>query len=116
MILLFAGLLMAVPLVGFAFSRMWYLSLGLIAFIGMGSTVQMALGNSLIQYYTDAAYRGRVMSFFMLGFGLSSLGAFFAGIMAEYIGAPWAVGSLAMVLIVITLWLMATSTRLRKLD
>jgi MFS family permease len=116
MILLFAGLLMAVPLVGFAFSSMWYLSLGLIVFIGMGSTVQMALGNSLIQYYTDAAYRGRVMSFFMLGFGLSSLGAFFAGILAEGIGAPWAVGGLAMLLIVITLWLLAASPRLRKLD
>jgi MFS family permease len=116
MILLFAGLLMAVPLVGFAFSSMWYLSLGLIVFIGMGSTIQMALGNSLIQYYTDAAYRGRVMSFFMLGFGLSSLGAFFAGILAEGIGAPWAVGGLAMLLIVITLWLLAASPRLRKLD
>ncbi len=116
MILLFAGLLMAVTLVGFSFSNMWYVSLALIIFVGMGSTVQMALGNSLIQYYTDAVYRGRIMSFFMLGFGLSSLGAFFAGIMAEYIGAPWAVGSLAMVLIVITLWLMLTSSRLRKLD
>jgi MFS family permease len=116
MILLFAGLLMSVALVGFSFSSMWYLSLGLIVFVGMGSTVQMALGNSLIQYYTDAAYRGRVMSFFMLGFGLSSLGAFFAGILAEGIGAPWSVGSLAMVLIVITIVLMAVSPRIRRLD
>jgi MFS family permease len=107
---------MSVALVGFSFSSMWYLSLGLIVFVGMGSTVQMALGNSLIQYYTDAAYRGRVMSFFMLGFGLSSLGAFFAGILAEGIGAPWSVGSLAMVLIVITIVLMAASPRIRKLD
>jgi MFS family permease len=116
LILLFAGLLMAVALVGFAFSSMWYLSLFLIVFVGMGSTVQMALGNSLIQYYTDATYRGRVMSFFMLGFGLSSLGAFFAGILAEGVGAPISVASLAILLIVITLWMLATSTRLRKLD
>ena len=116
MILLYAGLMLGLALVGFAFSKWWYLSLGLIVFIGMGSTMQMALGNSLIQYYTDAAYRGRVMSFFMLGFGFSSLGAFFAGILAEGIGAPWSVGSLAIVLVIITLMLMGMSTKLRKLD
>jgi len=116
MVLFFSVLMMAVALIGFAFSQWWYLSLGLIVFIGMGSTVQMALGNSLIQYYTEAAYRGRVMSFFMLGFGLSSLGAFFAGILAEGVGAPWSIGSLAMVLVILTLVLMATSQRVRKLD
>jgi MFS family permease len=116
MILLYAGLIMSVALVGFAFSRWWYLSLFLIIFIGLGSTGQMALGNSLIQYYTDASYRGRVMSFFMLGFGFSSLGAFFAGILAQGVGAPWSVGSLAIALVIITLMLMGMSTRLRKLD
>lgn len=116
MILFFSVLLLGVALVFFAFSTWWYLSLGLIVFIGMGSTVQMALGNSLVQYYTDAVYRGRVMSFFMLGFGFSSLGTFFAGILAQGVGAPLSVGSLAMVLIVVTLALMATSKRVRKLD
>jgi MFS family permease len=116
MILLFAGLLMSIPLVGFAFSSSWYLSLFLIIFVGMGGTMHMALGNSLIQYYTDATYRGRVMSFLMLGFGFSSLGVFFAGIMAEGIGAPWSVGSMAIVLIIITIMMMGMSRRLRKLE
>jgi len=57
--------------------------------------------------YRVASYRGRVMSFFMLGFGFSSLGAFFAGLVAEGIGAPWAVGSLAIVLLIFTLVTMA---------
>ena len=39
------------------------------------------------------------MSFLMLGFGFGSLGAFFAGMLAEGIGAPWSVGSLAILLI-----------------
>ena len=116
MILLFAGLLMSIPLVGFAFSSSWYLSLFLIIFVGMGSTMHMALGNSLIQYYTDATYRGRVMSFLMLGFGFSSLGVFFAGIMAEGIGPQWSVGSMAIVLIIITIMMMGMSRRLRKLE
>jgi MFS family permease len=116
MVLFGSVLLMGVALIGFAFSSWWYLSLFLIIFIGMGSTVQMALGNSLIQYYTDASYRGRVMSFFMMGFGFSSLGAFFAGLLSEGVGAPISVGSLAILLVVITLIMMVTSKRVRKLD
>jgi MFS family permease len=116
LIMLFAGLMMSVALVGFSFSKMWYLSLFLIGPIGMGSSGQMALGNSLVQYYSDAIYRGRVMSFFMLGFGFSSLGAFVAGILAEGVGVQWAVGSLAIVLVIITIMVLAMVPRIRKLD
>ena len=116
LIMLFAGLIMSIALLGFAFSRWWYVSLFLIVFIGMGSTGQMALGNSLVQYYSDATYRGRVMSFFMLGFGFSSLGAFFAGILAEGIGVQWSVGSMAIVLIILTIMAMAMVPRIRKMD
>jgi len=116
LILISAVFMMALALTGFSFSVWLPVSLTFIFFIGMGSTVQMALGNSLIQYYVDAAYRGRVLSFFMLCFGLSSLGAFFAGILAEGIGVQWAVGSLAMLLIVGTLLVFAFVPRIRKLD
>jgi MFS family permease len=116
LIMLFAGLIMSVALVAFSFSSQWYLSLFLIIFIGMGSTGQMALGNSLIQYYSDATYRGRVMSFFMLGFGFSSLGAFFAGMLAEGVGVQWSVGSMAIVLVIITIVVLAMVSRIRKLD
>ena len=116
MILIIAVMTMALTLIGFSFSVWLPVSMFFIFFIGMGSTVQMALGNSLIQYYVDASYRGRVMSFFMLCFGLSSLGAFFAGILAEGIGVQWAVGSLAILLVIFTLGIMTMSPRLRKLD
>jgi MFS family permease len=116
LILISAVFMMGLALTGFSFSVWLPVSLTFIFFIGMGSTVQMALGNSLIQYYVDAAYRGRVLSFFMLCFGLSSLGAFFAGILAEGIGVQWAVGSLAMLLVVMTLLVFALVPRIRKLD
>jgi MFS family permease len=116
MVLLAAGIMLGLSLIVFSFSSWWYLSLGIIILVGMGSTIEMALGNSLVQYYTDAVHRGRVMSFLMLGFGLGSLGSFFAGMLAEGIGAPWSVGSLAILLVVVTLVLMATSKAVRKLD
>lgn len=115
-ILIGAVMMMSLTLIGFSFTKWLPAVMFFIFFIGMGSTVQMALGNSLIQYYVDASYRGRVMSFFMLCFGISALGSFFAGIMAEHIGAPWAVGSLAIALLGMTLFFMTFVPRLRKMD
>jgi MFS family permease len=115
-LMLVGALVMSAALLGFAFSHWWYLSLFVIMFVGAGNTGQMALGNSLIQYYADASYRGRVLSFYMMGFGFGSLGAFFAGILAEGIGVQWAVGGMALILLVITLMMLTMSPRLRKLD
>jgi MFS family permease len=115
-LMLIFALIMSAALLGFAFSHWWYLSLFVIMFIGAGNTGQMALGNSLIQYYADASYRGRVLSFYMMGFGFGSLGAFFAGILAEGIGVQWAVGGMAVILLVITFIVLIMSPRLRKLD
>ncbi len=110
------ALMMSAALLGFAFSRWWYFSLFLMMFVGAGNTGQMALGNSIIQYYADPNYRGRVLSFFMMGFGLGSLGAFFAGILAEAIGVQWAVGGMALVLLVISSMMFFTAPRIRNLD
>jgi len=115
-LMLVFALIMSAALLGFAFSNWWYLSLFLIMFVGGGNTGQMALGNSLVQYYVKADYRGRVLSFYMMGFGLGSLGAFFAGILAEAIGVQWAVGGMAFVLLVITSMMFFMTPRLRKLD
>jgi MFS family permease len=114
--MMLATLIMSVALLGFTFSRYWYLSLFLIMFVGAGNTGQMAIGNSLVQYYSDANYRGRVLSFYYLGFGFGSLGAFFAGILAEAMGVQWAVGGMAAILLVITLMMLTMSSKLRKLD
>ena len=114
--MLFSGLILALALVGFSFSTEWYLSLFLAVFIGLGQTGQMALGNTLAQYYVDPGYRGRVMSLQMIGFGLASLGSFFGGIMAETMGIQWSIGGLAVTLTLISLGMLTFSSRLRKLD
>jgi MFS family permease len=115
LLMLFGGLILSLALLVFAFSRSWTLWLVMMALIGVGNTDVMALSNSLVQHYVEAQYRGRVMSFFALSFGFGSLGAFFAGFLAQAAGADWAVGSLAAVLVVITV-VMLTSPRLRNLN
>jgi MFS family permease len=96
--MLFSGLILSLALIAFSFTVEWGLSLFLSAIIGLGQTGQTAIGFTLIQYYVDPSFRGRVMSFMMLGFGLASLGTVFGGLMADSIGIEWSIGGLAIVL------------------
>ena len=76
----------------------------------------MTLANNLIQYYVEDEYRGRVMSIYMMEFGLTSFGGFAAGILAEVIGVQWAVGGFAIVLVFLSILALAFAPRIRKLD
>ena len=76
----------------------------------------MTLGSTLIQYYVDIEYRGRVMSFFMMGVGLASLGTFFGGLIAESIGIQWSIGGLAIILTLTTIVIYVFAPQLRKLN
>jgi MFS family permease len=114
--MLFSGLILSIALVAFSFNTGWYLSLVLAVFIGLGQTGQMAVGFTLIQYYVDPGYRGRVMSFMMLGFGMASLGTVFGGILADTMGIEWSIGGLSIALLALTMAMLLFSSRLRKLD
>jgi len=115
-IMLTGGIIMGTALVVLAFSKWWAVSLAVVVFVGMGQTVHRASGNSLIQNYTEPEYRGRVLSFMMMGIGFSSLGTFFAGLMAESVGIQWAIGSLAALLVIVSAMLFVFTGRLRKLE
>ena len=116
LMLIASCLIMSLALMAFSFSSTWYLSLGVIVFVGLGSTGRMTLGNTLIQYYVDDDYRGRVMSIYMMEFGLVSFGTFAAGVMAESMGVQWVVGGFAATLFVIALLVMVFVPRIRNLD
>ena len=116
LILLTSCLILGIALIGFAFSDSWYLSLGMIIFVGLGSTGRMTLSNTLLQYYVDNEYRGRVMSIYMMEFGLVSFSTFAAGLMAEAWGVQWIVGGFAMALVFLSVMAMFFIPRIRKLD
>ena len=109
-------IILSLALVGFSFSSSWPLSLVLIAVVGLGSTGRMTLSNTLIQYYVEDEYRGRIMSIYMMEFGLTSFGTFAAGLMAEAIGAQWAVGGFALVLVFLSVLGLVLVPRIRRLD
>jgi MFS family permease len=116
LMLLVSSFLLGVALVGFSFSSLMPLSLVLMVFVGLGQSGRMTLGNTLIQYYVDDDYRGRVMSIYMMQFGITSFAVFAAGLIAEKVGPQWALGGLAMVLIAVSLLALAFVPRIRNLD
>ncbi|MCK4274793.1 MAG: MFS transporter [Dehalococcoidales bacterium] len=115
-IMLVSGVLMGLALVVFAFSSWWLVSVLVVIFIGLGQTGHRTTGNALAQNYTAPEYRGRVMSFMMMGLGFSSLGTFVAGVLAESIGIQWAIGGLAILLVIVSVALLTFTSRLRKLE
>jgi len=100
--LLLASMLVGVSLMVFAFSRSWYLSLVVAVFIGLGHTGRITLSNTLLQYYADENYRGRVMSIYHMEIGLTSFGVFLGGVLAETIGVQWVVGSFGLLLLLVS--------------
>jgi predicted MFS family arabinose efflux permease len=76
-------------LVAFSLSRVTWLSMLILLWVGAGMMVQMAASNTLIQTIVDEDKRGRVMSFFAMAFfGTVPFGSLLAGSLAERLGAP----------------------------
>lgn len=73
----------------FSFSRVFWLSMILIVFVGFGLMVQMASSNTVLQTIVDDDKRGRVMSLYAMAFfGTAPFGSLLAGGLANRIGAP----------------------------
>jgi MFS family permease len=111
-----SGFVSGLALVIFAFSSSWALSLAFIVFIGLGQSIRGTTSGALLQSYTKADYMGRVMSIFMMQWGLMSLCTFFAGVLADVIPVQWVVGGLATALIILSTLTMIFIPRIRRLD
>ncbi|HRQ88501.1 MAG TPA: MFS transporter [Bacteroidia bacterium] len=91
--LIYAGLFgCCVFLLGFALSRDFWLSGGLLVGAGFFMIVFLATANTSTQLRSPDELRGRIMGFYSLCFlGLSSVGGLLAGLLAKWLGAPGAV-------------------------
>ncbi|MFC1533867.1 MFS transporter [Thermodesulfobacteriota bacterium] len=116
LMLLSSGIILGLAVMGFSFSRFWYLSLSLITLVGVGQSGRMTLSNTLLQYYVNPDYRGRVMSVYMMEFGLSSLGVFAAALLADSFGVQWSLGGIAIILTLVSLIMLGFIPRIRNLD
>ena len=76
----------------FAFSKSYPLSLALAFFLGLSSQLYMTTINTILQVNLPDQLRGRVMGIFGLTWDLMPVGGMIAGTIAEFAGAPAAVG------------------------
>ena len=92
---------MAGSLLLFAFSTHFAWSCLFLAMLGLGIVVQVASINTYIQSVVPNELRGRIMSFYTLCFmGFMPIGAFQAGVVAHFIGAPLSLALGAVILLV----------------
>jgi MFS family permease len=114
-LLLVAGIVMGLALVWFANTQVFTLVLVLLAIVGAAGNICMVTNRTLLQMSCDAPYLGRVMSAYMMMFGMTQLGTMPAGAIADRLGVPLVVtvqGALFAATFVVV-WL--TQRRLREL-
>ena len=84
--------------------------------LGLGDAGRRALNQALIMEEVEDRYRGRVMSVFMMNYGLMPLGVLPMGLVAEELGGQAAVGLLGALLLVFTAVVVVTQKRLRAMQ
>jgi MFS family permease len=100
----------------FAISRSFVVSLILMFLIGFSFVWQNALANTLLMLISPDALRGRIMSVYTLTFqSMMRLGGLQAGLMAEWIGAPLALGIGAVGSLLYGLFIALRYPQIRKL-
>ena len=85
------AILFGAVIIGFAFSRLYPLSLALVFLIGLAGQFYMTVISTVLQLSLPEQFRGRVMGIYGLAWDVIPIGGTISGTMAEYIGAPLAV-------------------------
>ena len=115
-LLLGSGVVLGVALVLFSNTQVFALVLILLAIVGAASTICMVTNRILLQVNCDASYLGRLMSAYMMMFGLTQLGTIPVGAFADRFGVPEVLTVLGalLVLAIILVWVM--QPRIKKLE
>ena len=115
-LLIFASLATGVSLLLVSAVPLFIGALLLMVPLGLGQTARMTLNQALLIEHVEERYRGRVMSVFMLTWGLMPLGVLPAGLLADWAGVQVSLGVMAGLLIAFTGLIYATQPRLRRLS
>ena len=107
-LMMIAGIVFGFFLIFFGFTRSLIPAFACLLFVGGGNSMYITLTNTLLMSNTPEALIGRVMSLFMMTFGLMPLGVLPAGAIADIFGAPLTVvlggAMLAVFLLAITIF------------
>jgi MFS family permease len=97
--LLWGGILTGVVMILFVAVPWAPAAFFFIALVGAGNSICMVMNNALLQKNSDPAYRGRVMSVYMMLWGLTPLGTLPGGAIADVVGVGWVVAGQGLIVI-----------------
>jgi MFS family permease len=116
LMLLASGIVAGTALTIFSFSAIMTVSMVVMFFIGVAQTFRNTIGGALLQTYTDNAYMGRVMSIMNMQWGLMSVCTFLAGILADRVPVQWVLGSLSILLVMLSVTFLSTFKNVRQVE
>ncbi len=83
--------------------------------LGVAVITNNALINTLLQHRVPNELRGRVMSIYVMVYiGMNPIGSYIGGWVASYVGAQWAIGGMAALMVVFTIWAFRRYGELRR--
>ena len=115
-LMLSSAILLGVSLVTFAASTSYWLSLGIILFVGVGQAGYLGLMNVLVQTLAGNTHRGRVMSIYMMEFNITQLLLFGMGIATSIYGPRSTFAAAGVALVLLSLVLLLRSQTLRRIE
>ena len=115
-LLLGSGVLLGMGLVLFSNTQVFILVLIFLAIVGATSNIAMVTNQMLLQVNCESAYLGRLMSAYMMMFGLTQLGTIPIGAFADRFGVPEVLTILGALyaLVIILVWV--TQPRIKQLE
>jgi MFS family permease len=104
-------------LLAFSLSRSFVFSLFILFLVGISFVMQNALANTLLQLISPDELRGRVMGVYSMVFqSMSRLGGLQAGLMADWVSAPFSVAIGAILSLVYGLYVALRVPQVRELE
>ena len=91
----------------------FYVAAPFMLLMGLGDSANRSLNQTLVMENMDAEYRGRVMSLWMMNFGLMPLGILPTSIIAEQFGPRMSFTCMGAAIVIITLLILVMNRRLR---
>ena len=114
MILIIGSFASAFALLLLAFLPFYFAAAVIMILLGLGDAARRTINQSLVMEKTDAIFQGRVMSVFMMNFGLMPLGVLPAGILMDIFGGQAVIGLLGLILLTFTFVILFTQKNLRN--
>jgi MFS transporter, DHA1 family, staphyloferrin A biosynthesis exporter len=109
-------IMLGLSLILFSQTTSFVFALLVLVIAGAFQMVFLASTSTMLQLIVPDELRGRVMSLYMLDRGLMPAGALFAGVVAYLVGAPLAVTSMGVIVVLLTLVVAWRVPHLRTLE